>query len=157
METREYSHVLVAVDFEPESEPVIERARRLAEMIDARLSLLHVVEHVPAFVELGPTGFGGEITGPQELALEDELLDVARRQMAALGERLGVAQTDRFVRVGPPGHVIDEAAAEIGADLIVVGVRSRHGLMRLLGSTAKRVLGELKCDVLCVRIDEAPG
>jgi universal stress protein A len=114
-----------------------------------------VVEHVPAAVELGPLGLGGEVAIPEELALEEELVDVAKRQMAALGERIGVAEGDRLVRVGPTGRVIDETAESIGADLVVVGGRSRHGLMRMFGSTAKSVLKELRCDILCVRIDES--
>jgi len=156
METRDYSHILLAVDFEPESEPVIARARRLCDLLGARLSVLHVVEHVPAVVELGPMGLGGEVSAAEELALEEELVEVAKRQMQALGERLGVAEGDRLVRVGPTARVIDETAEAIGADLVVVGGHSRHGLMRIFGSTAKSVLKALRCDALCVHIDE-PG
>jgi len=40
------------------------------------------------------------------------------------------------------------------ADLIVIGSHGRHGLQRLLGSTATPVLHNAKCDVLAVRIKE---
>jgi universal stress protein A len=155
METRDYAHLLLAVDFEPESELVIARAQRLRDLLGARLTLLHVVEHIPAAVELGPMGLGGEVSVPEELALEEELVEVAKRQMTALGQRLAVPEADRLVRVGPTAHTIDETAAEVGADLVVVGGRGRHGIMRLFGSTAKGVLKELRCDVLCVRIDKS--
>jgi universal stress protein A len=65
-----------------------------------------------------------------------------------------VAESDRVIRVGPTGHTIDDVAGEIGADLILIGSRGRHGLLGLFGSTAKTVLRSQKCDVLCVRIGE---
>jgi len=152
METTIYRHILLAVDFEPESEPVVARARSLRDLFGARLSLLHVVEHVPPAVEYMPLGFAGEVSSPDDLTLEDELIEVARRQMDTLGEQLGVPETDRLIRVGPTGHTIDEVAGEIGADLILIGSRGRHGLLGLFGSTAKAVLRSQKCDVLCVRL-----
>jgi universal stress protein A len=152
METTIYRHILLAVDFEPESEPVVARARSLRDLFSARLSLLHVIEHVPPAAEYMPLGFAGEVSSPDDLTLEDELIEVARRQMDTLGEQLGVPETDRLIRVGPTGHTIDEVAGEIGADLILIGSRGRHGLLGLFGSTAKAVLRSLKCDVLCVRL-----
>jgi universal stress protein A len=152
METKIYSHLLVAVDFEPESEPVVARARALRDLFGARLSLLHVVEHVPPAVEYMPLGFAGEVSSPDDLALEDELMALARRQLDTLGEQLGVPEADRLIRVGPTGHTIDEVAGEIAADLILLGSRGRHGLLGLFGSTAKTVLRSQACDVLCVRL-----
>jgi universal stress protein A len=148
-----YKHLLLAADFEEESEPVVERARRLRDLLGARLSLLHVVEHIPPAVELMPLGLSGESSLPDDLALEEELLGIARRQLGALGDRLGVPESDRLVRVGPVAHLIDETAAEIGADLVVVGGRGHRGLLGLFGSTAKGVLSGLCCDVLCVRLE----
>ena len=152
METKIYSHLLLAVDFEPESEPVVARARSLRDLFGARLSLLHVVEHVPPAVEYMPLGFAGEVSSPEDLALEEELMALARRQLDTLGEQLGVPAADRIIRVGPTGHTIDEVAGEIAADLILIGSRGRHGLLGLFGSTAKTVLRGQACDVLCVRL-----
>ena len=70
---------------------------------------------------------------------------------------LRFAPEDRLVRIGSTGHTIDAVAAEIGADLVVVGSHGRHGFMRLFGSTSKAVLGSLTCDVLCVKLSEDGG
>lgn len=152
MSTSDYTHLLLAVDFEPESEPVIQRAEALRARYGARLTLLHVLEHVPPAIEYMPLGLGGEVTLPDDLALEEELMRIARQQMEALGERLGVAAEDRLIRIGSTGAVIDDTGEEVGADLIVIGTRGRHGLLGLFGSTAKSVLRSASCDVLCVRI-----
>ena len=157
MKTESYSRLLVAVDFEPGGEPVVERAARLRDLLGARLTLLHVQEHLLPTQDYLPLGFGGDLPVPDELGLEEELLDAARRQLDVVGERLGVAPPDRLVRVGSTGHTIDEVAAEIGADLVIIGSHGRHGFLGLFGSTAKAVLRGVQCDVLCVKLDEAGG
>jgi len=50
--------------------------------------------------------------------------------------------------------VIEETAAEIGADLIVMGTHGRRGVSRLLlGSVAESVARTAPCPVLLVRKD----
>jgi universal stress protein A len=154
MNTQDYQSILLAVDFEQESEPVVARAQRLKTVLGARLYLLHVVEHIPPALEYVPVGYAGDVTVPDNLELEEELLAIARRELDVLGERLDVPSTDRLVRVGPTGRTIDEVAGELAVDLVVIGSRGRHGFMGLFGSTARTVLRNLTCDVLCVKIDE---
>ena len=107
--------------------------------------------------EYMPLGFSGDIVAPDDMALEQELIQSARRQLDVLGERLAVEGPDRLVRVGSVGPTIDETAEEIGADLVVIGSRGSHGFLGLLGSTAKSVLRSIKCDVLCVKIGGSTG
>lgn len=157
MGTSNYKHLMVAVDFEPEGAPVIERARQLQAQCGARLTLLHVLEHLAAAQEYLPLGFGGDLPVPDDLGLEQELLELARHQLDVVGQDLGVPETDRLVRIGPPGPTIDAVAAEIGADLVILGSHGRHGFLGLFGSTAKSVLRGVACDVLCVKLAEAGG
>jgi universal stress protein A len=153
MDIPDYKQLLLAVDFEKESEPVIHRARWLRELLGARLYLLHVVEHIPPGVDYVPVGYAGDIAVPGDLGLEEELLALARRELDALGERLGVPESDRLVRVGPTGRTIDEVAAELAIDLVIVGSHGRHGFMGLFGSTAQAVLRRPTCDVLSVKME----
>ncbi|WP_366761049.1 universal stress protein [uncultured Thiodictyon sp.] len=155
MDSGHYTHLLLAVDFDPSGAPVIARAGQLRTLFGARLTLLHVLEHVSAAQEYLPLGFGGDLPVPDDLGLEQELLDIAQHQLDVVGDALGVAAGDRLVRVGPPGHTIDAVAAEVGADLVIVGSHGQHGFLGLFGSTAKAVLRSLKCDVLCVKLAEA--
>jgi nucleotide-binding universal stress UspA family protein len=63
----------------------------------------------------------------------------------------GVAAV-REVRVGDPAAIIVEAAAERGADLVIVGSRGMSGLRRiLLGSVARNVAVHAPSSVLVVR------
>jgi universal stress protein A len=155
MDTREYQRLLLAVDFEKESEPVVARAQRLMTLLGARLFLLHVVEHIPPTMEYMPVGYAGDVAVPENLELEEELLAIARREIDVLGERMDVPVADRLVRVGSTGRTIDEVAGELDIDLVVIGSRGRHGFLGLFGSTARSVLRNSTCDVLCVKIEEA--
>ncbi|MEJ2344256.1 MAG: universal stress protein, partial [Gammaproteobacteria bacterium] len=47
-----------------------------------------------------------------------------------------------------------DTAKEQQVDLIVLGSHGRHGIGRLLGSTADNILHHADCDVLAVRIKD---
>jgi universal stress protein A len=147
MSVSTYRHLLLAIDFATETDPVIERASHLSEQCGARLSILHVVEYLPM-------AYSGDLVLPDNFDLEQELLEVAKKQMKIVGERLNVAPEDRHIEIGGTGHTILRVAGELEVDLIVLGSHGRHGLAVLLGSTARSVLNGAGCDVLAVRIKE---
>ena len=67
-------------------------------------------------------------------------------------ELLGRRGLEAEVRtpVGPPAEELVSAAAELAAELIVVG-RRRSAAAHLLGSVSSKVVREAACDVLVVR------
>ncbi len=140
-----YSHLLLAVDFSPNTGHVIDRGVELAAAFGARISLVHVVEF--AQVDLS-----NELVMPQELELDKELVELAENRLRELAEKHGVEQHPRHVRQGSTKREILSLAAEQGADLIVLGSHGRSGIQLLLGSTANAVLHGSPCDVLAVRV-----
>ena len=140
-----YRHILLAVDFAPESEAILPRAVDLAQRYDAKLSLIHVVEHAP----LDPAN---ELLLVQEANLEQQLLENARTRLAHIVQDLPLAVTGQWVELGSTKTEIVRVATEQNVDLIVVGSHGRHGLALLLGSTANAVLHAAPCDVLAVRV-----
>jgi nucleotide-binding universal stress UspA family protein len=77
----------------------------------------------------------------------DQTLRAAAMELQVAGRRVAKAPRD-----GDPAGEILAAAAETGADLIVVGSRGQGGLARLLlGSVARNVLYGAACSVLVVR------
>lgn len=148
-----YRHILLAVDFTPELEAVIERALMLRERFGARLSLVNVVDYVPPGAEYAGGAFVAEPVLQDDGKLERELLEGAQREIDALGERLGVPAEDRIIEAGPTGRGIQHVARDLKVDLIVVGVHERNWLGRLLGSTPQSLLRHEVCDVLAVRLD----
>jgi universal stress protein A len=161
MSANPYRHLLLAVDFSPESEVVIERAVAMRERFDARLSVVNVVEYVPPETELAGGAFMAEPVLPSDLDLERELVAVARKELDELGERIGVPAADRIVEFGPTGRSIEHVAKDLGVDLIIVGARDQGWLGRLFGSISRTLLRHEVCDLLAVRIpahaDEEAG
>ena len=83
----------------------------------------------------------------------EEDIDAVRAELARAGVPLDV----RHVIAGddPADEVID-AAAESGAQLIVIGLRRRSAVGKLImGSTSQRILLEAGCPVLAVKADHA--
>lgn len=153
MSSNGYTHILVGVDFAPESEVVLERAVMMRDRFDARLSLVNVVDYVAPGTEYAGGAFVAEPILPDDGRLEKELLDLAQKEIDALGERLSVPAPDRIIESGPTARSIQHVARDIGADLVIVGVHERNWLGRLLGSTPQSLLKHEVCDVLAVRLD----
>jgi len=108
-------------------------------------------------------GVDGSLPSLAALAAADELaarLGSAVRVLAATGGKRIATDEPWSERVDDwaPGHpVVNLIDASIGADLVVVGSRGRHGL-RSLGSVSERVAHRAHCSVLVVREREGtPG
>lgn len=141
-----YQHILIAVDLTEASEKVANKALALAEKLNARLSLLHVVEYVP----VDPAG---EALLPPPVNMEEELMDAARQRLETLANKLQLPDCQRHVVLGNIKSEVARVAREHNVDLIMLGSHERHGFALLLGSTEKSVLSAAPCDVLAVRLD----
>jgi nucleotide-binding universal stress UspA family protein len=135
-----FKKIVVAIDGSDGSRAAIPVAAELAERGGAELLIVHVEERV--------VGKGG---GPVNLA-EDEVQAEVRaeaQKLQAQGRHVEV-QMGR-VALGGPAHVIEEIAAEAGADLIVVGTRGHAPVAGLLlGSVTQRLLHVATRPVLVV-------
>lgn len=140
-----YRHLLIAVDLTEDSETIALKAKALAAALDARLSLLHVVEYVP----VDPAG---ETLMPPPVNMEEELMEAARQRLDALAEKLDLPDCRRHVVLGNIKSEVARVANEEEADLIVLGSHERHGFALLLGSTEKSVMSAAPCDVLAIRL-----
>lgn len=143
-----YRHILVAIDFGPDNIQVIERATAQAQSNEAQLSLIHVVEFL--HIDLA-----NELVLPQDMELEAQLVTTARKKLAEMAQGIRLTKPiGQWVEMGSTKQEILRIAEEQEIDLIVIGSHGRHGLSRLLGSTANAILHGAPCDVLSVRIRE---
>jgi len=139
-----YKKMLVAIDLTEEAPQVLKKAKALADIQDAELILVHVVE---------PVGYayGGDI--PMDLSeLQDQLDKAAREQLSKYGEEYGISTGNQVVTVGRPESEVHRLVKEHEVDLVIVGSHGRKGFQLLLGSTANGVLHGTECDVLAIRI-----
>ena len=142
-----YKHILLAVDFSDHAKQVTNKAVELAQVNQAKLSVVHVVENLPITdAAYGPIPFDVDLT--------QEWLNASKERLQKLAEKLAIPENRRWLEMGSAKLEIVRVAEENGVDLIVVGSHGRHGLALLLGSTANGVLHHAKCDVLAVRLQD---
>ncbi len=120
------------------------RACELANQHEADLSLVHVIEPIPAY------GYPG-ITD-----IESPIIEQAKKTMVQLGEKYLIPSNKQHITFGATKREVLELAKKISTesmpvDLIITGSHGRHGLALLLGSTADAIVHGAKCDVLIVR------
>jgi universal stress protein A len=144
---REYKKILLCLDLTDDSEKIAERARDIAQRNAATVTLLHVVEYVP----VEPMG---EALLPA-VQIEGELVDRAKKRIAELAVKLGLAGSEQLVLAGNIKTEVVRTAREHGTDLIIIGSRERHGMSILFNFTEDTVLHAAPCDVLAVRLTKA--
>lgn len=140
-----FRRILVPVERMRDSLGPIEHATQLARHFDAEILLLHVDDALP----------GRPID-------EAERHSAAKRDLDAISadlDREKITCHTIELRVYPPKEVsaaIVTAAAEEGADLIVMGTHGRSGISRLFGgSVAEEVVRHASCATLVIRIQES--
>lgn len=140
----DYRRILAAVDLDEHSQLVLSRAKAMAGLTGAQLTLLHVVEYVP----VEPMG---EALLPA-VSIEEELVAGARTRLAELAAAAGLADAAQQVIAGTIKTELLRKTREWPADLVVLGSRERHGLALIVNQTEDAVLHAAPCDLLAVRL-----
>lgn len=150
---KDFSTILMAVDFSDSSDNAFQLALSLAEKYSARLIILHVINE-----PIDLRGFYVPHISFEKL--EEEIEEGAGKLMESFC-RLHAGDFSNFESLivpGMPYEQIIQQAQEKGADLIVLGTHGRTGLDHVLfGSTAEKVVRKSKLPVLTVRLDEEPS
>ena len=139
-------HVLVPMDFSATADRALEYAIALAQQLQARLTLLHVLDITPMTID--------EMTAGVVTTYLDDLETDAQHLLQASRERVQRAglQGESLLVQGTPTQTIIDTAAEQGVDLIIMGTHGRTGLAHMfLGSVAEHVVRQGPCPVLVVR------
>ena len=139
-------HVLVPLDFSTYAEQALDYAIALAQKLQARVTLLHVIQP-PAVVKVE----GG--IWPSSTFLQDLEAAVTRDMEGYLARvtAAGLAGEIAVVHGVPFQEILDTAKAR-QVDLIIMGTHGRTGLSHvLLGSVAEKVVRLAPCPVLVAR------
>jgi nucleotide-binding universal stress UspA family protein len=137
--------IVVGTDFSEIADAALEGAVYLAERLGAAITLVHAYElSVYGFPD-GALITTADVAGKLANAAQQGLFAAADRH-----KRKGVT-IDTVVRVGRAWEEVNAVAADLRADLIVVGTHGRRGFARaFLGSVAERLLRTASCPVLVV-------
>ena len=137
--------ILHPTDFSAPSEYALRFAAGLARDYGARLVVLHAAEATPlGFLE-------GASAGDPEAPVR-----AARQRFEQLDVPHVGASVERRFEVGNATEAILQTAADVRADLIVMGTHGRTGLERfLMGSVAEQVVRRAPCPVLTMTAPHA--
>jgi nucleotide-binding universal stress UspA family protein len=145
-----YRHILVALDNTELSDIVLEQAIALAQSLNAKLTLLHVLcseEGVSPVMPLMPLpDYYPALASTTLEQYQEEWEAFSTQSLAHLAEAQAQAQAagvhaEHLQKGGRPGAVICEVAQELTVDLIVLGRRGHSGLSELLmGSVSNYVV-----------------
>jgi nucleotide-binding universal stress UspA family protein len=150
--------IVVATDYSEPSELALEKALALAaDSGDAELHVLNVCHAELPVGSKADLGVSASSLRNAEVCLQNHVA----RTVTAFQARTGCTPFKRLVthiRADEPGLEIAQLAADVSADLVVLGTHDRHGLPRLLlGSVAEAVARLAPCSVLVVRAKMVPS
>jgi nucleotide-binding universal stress UspA family protein len=131
----ELQQILYAANFSAGSQQVAPVAIGLAEQFEARLMLIHVLENY-SNLDSRPGPIEDSVQRLQALVPKDAALPYA---------------PEIVMEFGPAWQAIVRKAAEIDADLIVLGARPKDRTTRVPWSTVHQVVAHASCPVLTVR------
>jgi nucleotide-binding universal stress UspA family protein len=129
-------------------QPLLKTANAIAKEFGAELFVVH--SPAPTPTTLGMVG--------ETLEARTESLEASKRKIERILQKEGVtAPFHVSVELDSPTAVLEKAAKEHHADLVIVGSRGRHGFEQLVvGSVSQSILGRAKCPVLILGPSFAP-
>jgi nucleotide-binding universal stress UspA family protein len=148
--------ILVALDLSPFSEAVLEPVAQLACLLQAHITLLHVVE---------PNYYTGETATPYPLEQDATITDVrradAQRRLDDLTTRLrarGLSAAARVIIEPNAAAAVLQTLGNQKYDMVAMTTHGIGGMRRLfLGSVADKVVRSAGKPVLILRPGPAPG
>lgn len=124
--------LLVPIDFTPSSRNATEYAAALAKVFAAEIHLLHV------YMEPMPVGNVPDYQASLTTSLRTENASRVNKEIEWVQERCNIRASGHTL-AGFKGDTINDAASELNADLLVMGVKSARK-NRILGSTTLKMI-----------------
>jgi nucleotide-binding universal stress UspA family protein len=143
-----YRQVAVATDFSDVSRHALQTAGRWFP--GQAITVVHAYDAPMSGLAADPDGSRRRY---RRLVMEDYAAFVASLEP---GEGLA-ARLRPLIEFGRPADVLRQGVRDLCLDLVVLGTRGRGALLEaLIGSVAKEILGEVRCDALVVREPAVP-
>ncbi|HBC04177.1 MAG: universal stress protein [Aequorivita sp.] len=144
--------VLITLDYNPNSEKVVNKGKELAKLMDAEICLLHVLADVRYYgMQYEPfMGYEG-YAFPVDFRIQEEFVKVAQDYLDKTATHLGKEDITTHLAEGDTAKSILEYSEEWKADVIVMGTHSHGTLEKIfLGTVASSVLEHTKIPLYMV-------
>ena len=124
---------------------VTELAKDYASLLSGHVHLVNAYPSTPLNIAIEIPEFDPE-RYHQSVRLHHE------EAMAEHANSHNIEAQNTHVLAGLPEHVVPQVAAQLDAELVIIGTVGRVGLSAaLIGNTAEHVIDELECDVLAIK------
>jgi nucleotide-binding universal stress UspA family protein len=134
-----FQTVVVGADESPTASEAVRQAIELVKLTGGKLHIVTAYGHQQ--LSAGGEGEFAKSVSTSELA-QSLLDDLASRA------RLAGVEVTVHGKAGSPANLICDVAAEVDADLIIVGNKGMKGARRVLGSVPNSVAHQAPCSVL---------
>jgi nucleotide-binding universal stress UspA family protein len=145
--------ILIALDYNPTAQKVAEAGYDLAKAMNAQTILLHVTSDATYYSSLNYSPIMGFelFRNAVEPNTAEEIKRSAQDYLDKSKQHLGDEKIQTVVKDGVFGETIINTAAELKADIIVMGTHSRRGFEKILiGSVAENVLHHSSIPLLII-------
>jgi nucleotide-binding universal stress UspA family protein len=139
--------IVVGTDGSDTAKRAVAEAARLAHALGSDVHIVSAYEPLRAVRVAGAT----EDLQPRPDSIVESTL--AQAAAAVRIAEVAVAVKTHAIR-GDPADALVTVAAEVDANLIVVGSQGMHGAKRVLGSVPNTVSHKARCNVLIVSTDQ---
>jgi nucleotide-binding universal stress UspA family protein len=146
--------ILIPTDFSDTAILALKHAVNLARLVDAQITLMHVVSTFAFRVNLPEVDLDEAQNSKLSGAVGNKLSQIADEITAEHGIKVNTMVTSGRIR-----EEVVRLADEIDADIIIIGTHGVSGLKEFfMGSNAFRIVSEAACPVLSVqKSDKALG
>jgi nucleotide-binding universal stress UspA family protein len=141
--------IVVGTDGSERADRAVDEAVRLAKALGAELHVVSAYEPLRGAKIAGAPEGAAAVWAP----LPDSTVESTLSQTAASARLKGDLEVTTHAVKKDPAEALLSIAADVGADLIVVGNHGMHGAKRLLGSVPNEVSHKARCNVLIVSTD----
>ncbi|QLE02634.1 universal stress protein [Galbibacter sp. BG1] len=148
--------VLIAIDYNPASEEVVNKGYQLAKTLGAEVCLMHVISNLQYYGIQYPTFMGYDAMNINyDPSFQEEMKGVARDFLQTATANIGDPKVESHIAEGDTADEILDYADQWNASLIVMGTHSHSKLEKILmGTVASSVLENTKVPVFMVPIKE---
>ncbi|HSI69069.1 MAG TPA: universal stress protein [Gillisia sp.] len=147
--------VLIAIDYNPNSQEVAEKGYALAKKMGAEVCLIHVMAQVAHYGMKYPTfmGYEGYDAGSVDINVANEMREVTKTYLETAAKHLNDPGITTHLTEGDAARGILNYADQWNADLIVLGTHSHSVLEKLfMGTVASKILEKTKIPVYVVPV-----
>lgn len=147
--------ILIAIDYHPVSEKVVEAGYKLAQQMEAKVCLLHVMANVSYYGVDYPTfmGYSGYDEMAVNLDIASEMREVVESFLETAAKHLEDETIETHLAEGDAASAILEYSKTWNADLVVMGTHSHSVWEKLLmGTVASSVLEKTEIPIYMVPI-----